>query len=64
MINFPHYLCFFYLFLVDLKQFPNSNPLLDFKGKRNAVDELVCFQEAQTLPLFLIIPRPSLPPLR
>jgi len=32
-------------------------PLLDFKGKRNAVDELVCFQEAQTLPLFLIIPK-------
>ena len=43
--------------LVDLKQFPNSNPLLDFEGKRNAVDELVCFQEAQTLPLFLIIPK-------
>jgi len=32
-------------------------PLLDFKGKPNAVDELVCFQEAQTLPLFLIIPK-------
>jgi len=32
-------------------------PLLDFKGKANAVDELVCFQEAQTLPLFLIIPK-------
>jgi len=40
-----------------LKQFPNSKPLLDFKGKANAVDELVCFQEAQTLPLFLIIPK-------
>ena len=32
-------------------------PLLDFKGKPTAVDELVCFQEAQTLPLFLIIPK-------
>jgi len=32
-------------------------PLLDFKGKPNAVDELVCFQEAQTLPLFLIVPK-------
>jgi len=32
-------------------------PLLDFKGKPNAVDELVCFQEAQTLPPFLIIPK-------
>ena len=32
-------------------------PLLDFMGKANAVDELVCFQEAQTLPLFLIIPK-------
>jgi len=40
-----------------LKQYPNSRPLLDFKGKPNAVDELVCFQEAQTLPLFLIIPK-------
>ena len=40
-----------------MKQFPNSNPLLDFKGKANAVDELVCFQEAQTLPLFLIVPK-------
>jgi len=37
-----------------LNQFPNSKPLLDFKGKQNAVDELVCFQEAQTLPLFLV----------
>jgi len=32
-------------------------PLLDFKGKPNAVEELVCFQEAQTLPLFLIVPK-------
>ena len=40
-----------------MKQYPNSRPLLDFKGKPNAVDELVCFQEAQTLPLFLIIPK-------
>ena len=32
-------------------------PLLDFMGKANAVDELVCFQEAQTLPLFLIVPK-------
>jgi len=45
--------------LVDLRQFPNSKPLLDFKGKPNAVDELVCFQEAQTLPLFLIVPKPK-----
>jgi len=50
-------LCFFIYYLVDLKQFPNSKPLLDFKGKPNAVDELVCFQEAQTLPLFLIVPK-------
>ena len=35
----------------------SSYPLLDFKGKSNAVDELVCFQEAQTLPLFLIVPK-------
>ena len=35
----------------------SAYPLLDFKGKPNAVDELVCFQEAQTLPLFLIIPK-------
>ena len=35
----------------------SAHPLLDFKGKSNAVDELVCFQEAQTLPLFLIIPK-------
>ena len=35
----------------------SSYPLLDFKGKTNAVGELVCFQEAQTLPLFLIIPK-------
>jgi len=35
----------------------SSYPPLDFKGKPNAVDELVCFQEAQTLPLFLIIPK-------
>jgi len=48
---------FFIYYLVDLKQFPNSKPLLDFKGKPNAVDELVCFQEAQTLPLFLIVPK-------
>ena len=43
----------------------NSYPLLDFKGKANAVDELVCFQEAQTLPLFLIIPktRPTFTPM-
>jgi len=40
-----------------LKQFPNSKPLLDCKSKANAVDELVCFQEAQTLPLFLIVPK-------
>jgi len=39
---------------VDLDQYPKSEPLLDFKGKKNAVDELVCFQEAQTLPLFVI----------
>ena len=35
----------------------SSYPLLDFKGKPNAVDELVCFQEGQTLPLFLIVPK-------
>jgi len=35
----------------------SAYPLLDFKGKPNAVDELVCFQEAQTLPLFLIVPK-------
>jgi len=35
----------------------SAYPLLDFKEKPNAVDELVCFREAQTLPLFLIIPK-------
>ena len=51
-------ICFVLSFsLVDLKQYPNSRPLQDFKGKPNAVDELVCFQEAQTLPLFLVIPK-------
>ena len=35
----------------------SAYPLLDFRGKPNAVDELVCFQEAQTLPLFLIVPK-------
>jgi len=51
-------ICFVLFFsLVDLKQYPNSRPLQDFKGKPNAVDELVCFQEAQTLPLFLIVPK-------
>ena len=28
--------------------------MVDFKGNPNAVDELVCFQEAQVLPLFLL----------
>jgi hypothetical protein len=37
-----------------LDQFPNSKPLLNGKGKGNGVDELVCFQEAQTLPLFIL----------
>jgi len=35
----------------------SAYPLLDFRGKSNAVDELVCFQEAQILPLFLIVPK-------
>ena len=48
---------FFILLLVNLKQYPGCKPLLDFKGNPNAVDELVCFQEGQTLPLFLIIPK-------
>jgi len=46
------------LLLVDMKEDSlSSYPLLDFKGKPNAVDELVCFQEAQVLPLFLVIPK-------
>lgn len=56
--------------LVDFDQFPNSKPMLDFSGKPNAVDELVCFQESQTLPLFIIglkedpkfTPMPEKPP--
>jgi len=44
--------------LVEMKEDSlSSYPLLDFKGNPNAVDELVCFQEAQTLPLFLIVPK-------
>ena len=39
---------------MNIDQFPISKPLLDFKGKKNAVDELACFQEPQTLPLFVI----------
>ena len=41
---------------VNIDQFPNSMPLLDVKGKgkMSGVDELVCFQEAKTLPLFVI----------
>jgi len=57
-------LLFFFLLLVEMKEDSlGAYPLLDFKGKPNAVDELVCFQEAQTLPLFLIIPKtkPSFP---
>ena len=34
-------------------EYPNSKPLIPFKGKANAVDELVVFQEAQTLPFLL-----------
>jgi len=33
------------------EDFLGSYPMLDFKGKPNAADELVCFQEAQTLGL-------------
>jgi len=40
--------------IVDFKQFPNSKPLLNWAGNPTAVDELVCFQESQTLPLFLV----------
>ena len=29
--------------------------MTSFQGKTNAVDELVCFQEAQILPLFVVI---------
>jgi len=51
-------LLFFFLLLVEMKENSlSAYPLLDFKGKANAVDELVCFQEAQTLPLFLVIPK-------
>jgi len=51
-------LLFFFLFLVEMKEDSlGSYPLLDFKGKPNAVDELVCFQEAQILPLFLVVPK-------
>ena len=56
-INFPQ-LLFFFLLLVEMEEDSlSAYPLLDFKGKPNAVDELVCFQEAQTLPLFLIVPK-------
>jgi len=56
MINFPQ--SFLLFLLVEMKEdFLGSYPLLDFKGNPNAVDELVCFQEAQTLPLFLIMPK-------
>jgi len=56
-INFPQ-LLFFILLLVEMKEdFLGSYPMLDSKGKPNAADELVCFQEAQTLPLFLVIPK-------
>jgi len=51
-------LLFFFLLLVEMEEDSlSAYPLLNFKGKANAVDELVCFQEAQTLPLFLIIPK-------
>ena len=51
---------FFFLLLVEMKDDSlSAYPLLDFKRKPNAVDELVCFQEAQTLPLFLVVPKRS-----
>ena len=51
----------FLLLLVEMKEDSiSSYPLLDFKGKPNAADELVCFQEAQTLPLFLVVPKTAL----
>jgi len=54
IINFSQ-LLFFFLLLVEMKEDSlGAYPLLDFKGNPNAVDELVCFQEAQTLPLFLV----------
>jgi len=41
--------------IVDLSQFPSSEPLLNFESQpNNAVDELVLFQEAQLLPMFIV----------
>ena len=37
-----------------MSQYPDSKPMMDPVGKPNAVDELVVFQEYQTLPLFLV----------
>ena len=57
----PQYSYFFssfsfllFIYLVDITKYPNSYPLLPCKGNPNGVDELVCFQESQVLPLFLV----------
>jgi len=44
------------LLLVNHDKYPKSKPLSKLQANE-AVDELVVFQEAQTLPLFIVKPK-------